>query len=375
MASIVNRLTTLVDSNDHYKNELEKCIAAADWTPPYADTPISNLDEFHDYLNRLLVATPSDTTFSDMFHGLYFIISQRGNKFQNDPQFGAFKMWLVLYAEVSGAFYNTAQSANSLNSFLEDPAYRIENFLIPPGGFNNWNSFFSRHVKSGKRPIGTKTLAYENSSAGLAPNPKEDPDEIHKNMCDDKVITVPADSVFEGSWKISDKDKIKVSKGNHHSIKKLLNHSEYAHRFKNGIFTHSYLTVLTYHRYHVPVRGTVLEAKTFSGDVYADVSKDADGHLGASDRTGYQFKQERGFFVIDSPIGLVAMLPIGMDIISSCNFTVDVGDYVNKGDEFGNFLFGGSDMIMLFERDDIDIHVTEKGKLYKLGQVFGKVNS
>ena len=77
--------------------------------------------------------------------------------------------------------------------------------------------------------------------------------------------------------------------------------------------------------------------------------------------------------VMDSPVGLVACLPIGMDVISSCNFSVDVGDYLNKGDEFGNFLFGRSDMIMLFERNDIDIKVTEIGKLYKLGQVFGKV--
>ncbi len=52
---------------------------------------------------------------------------------------------------------------------------------------------------------------------------------------------------------------------------------------------------------------------------------------------------------------------------------VDVGDYLNKGDEFGYFLFGGSDMIMLFEcgGDDIDIHLPETGKFYKLGQVFG----
>ena len=75
--------------------------------------------------------------------------------------------------------------------------------------------------------------------------------------------------------------------------------------------------------------------------------------------------------VLDSPVGLVACLPIGMDVISSVNFSVDEGDYLNKGDEFGNFLFGGSDMIMLFERDDIDIKVTEVNKLYKLGQVFG----
>ncbi len=42
-----------------------------------------------------------------------------------------------------------------------------------------------------------------------------------------------------------------------------------------------------------------------------------------------------------------------MDVISSCNFSVDEGDYLNKGDDFGHYLFGGSDMIMLFEQNDI----------------------
>jgi hypothetical protein len=68
-------------------------------------------------------------------------------------------------------------------------------------------------------------LAYENASTGLAPNPKEDPDEIHQNMCDDDVITVPADSVYRGAWGISDADTVSVSKGNTYSIDELVKHS------------------------------------------------------------------------------------------------------------------------------------------------------
>ncbi len=373
MTSIVLRLKNIIDKNEAYKIELEKCIKDANWTPPYRETPFSNLDDFYEYLDKMLVTTPVEATFSDLFHGLYFIISQRGNKFQKDPKFADFKNWMIIYAQQYGAFLNSPQSANDLKSFIDDKGFVIENFVVPPGGFNNFNTFFCRHIKPGKRPIGAKTLAYENAPTGLAPNPKEDPNEIHKNMADDKVITVPADSVYRGSWKISEKNTITVSKGNIYKIDTLLKHSKYADRFKNGIFTHSYLTVLTYHRYHTPVRGTILEKKVLSGDVFANCIRDNQGHLAATDGTDYQFTQERGLLVMDSPVGLVACLPIGMDVISSCNFSVDEGDYLNKGDEFGNFLFGGSDMIMLFERDDIDIQVTEIGKLYKLGQVFGKV--
>ncbi|MFH1654440.1 MAG: phosphatidylserine decarboxylase [Pseudomonadota bacterium] len=372
MTSIVLRLKKMIDAKEKFKIELEKCITDANWTPPYRDTALSNLDDFYEYLDKMLVTTPVDSTFSDLFHGLYFIVSQRDNKFQNDPNFAEFKNWMILYTQQYGAFLNSPQSANDLQSFIDDKGFVIENFTVPPGGFNNFNTFFCRYIRPGKRPIGTKTFPYENASTGLAPNPKEDRNEIHKNMADDNVITVPADSVYRGSWKISETDTITVSKGNTYNIDTLLQHSRYADRFKNGIFTHSYLTVLTYHRYHTPVRGTVLETKVISGDVYASVTRDDQGHLGASDGTGYQFTQERGLLVMDSPVGLVACLPIGMDVISSCNLSVDEGDYLNKGDEFGNFLFGGSDMIMLFERDDIDIQLTEIGKLHKLGQVFGK---
>jgi len=371
IGSIVLRLKNLIDSNETFKIELEKCITEAKWVPPYSKTPIANLDDFYDYMDRFMVTTPADSTFSNLFHGLYYIISQRGNKFQLDPAYAEFKNWMILFAQQYGAFLNSPQSANDLQSFLDDKGFVIDNFIIPPGGFNNFNTFFCRNIKPGKRPIGTKTLPLVNSPDGLAPNPKEDPNEIHKNMCDDNVITVPADSVFKGSWRIDEQDEVTISKGNTYSINTLLKDTKYADRFKNGIFTHSYLTVLTYHRYHTPVRGTILETKALSGDVFANVLIDKKGDLGATDYTDYQFNQERGLLVLDSPVGLVACLPIGMDVISSVNFSVDEGDYLNKGDEFGNFLFGGSDMIMLFERDDIDIKVTEVNKLYKLGQVFG----
>jgi phosphatidylserine decarboxylase len=46
---------------------------------------------------------------------------------------------------------------------------------------------------------------------------------------------------------------------------------------------------------------------------------------------------------------VVAIIPIGMAQVSSVNMTAVVGSYLNKGDEFGYFLFGGSDIIVFFE--------------------------
>ena len=72
--------------------------------------------------------------------------------------------------------------------------------------------------------------------------------------------------------------------------------------------------------------------------------------LNALDGTGYQFVQTRGLVVIDSPIGLVACLPMGMAQVSSVVLTAEVGTVLHKGEELGYFQFGGSDFVMVFER-------------------------
>jgi phosphatidylserine decarboxylase len=48
-------------------------------------------------------------------------------------------------------------------------------------------------------------------------------------------------------------------------------------------------------------------------------------------------------------VGLVAVVPVGMAQISSTFLTVTEGQQVEKGQEFGYFQFGGSDIILLFQ--------------------------
>lgn len=377
------------------------------WTPPNWQGTFKTLDDFYRFLDTFASSTPADETFGDMFHGLYFVVSQQDCTLQKDDKYRAFQEWMALFVDHYGSYLNMAASANNLSSFLDDPRFAMEQFQIPPGGFNSFNTFFCRYLKPGQRPIGTETWPYSLPTATAPPQPLPplpplptlptlltmkplppfNSDEVHQRMTDDGVITVPADSVFQICLPIDDNSEITVSKGNSYRIPQLLKDSKYANRFKDGVFTHSYLTPYTYHRYHTPVRGTVLEVNAISEQVYANVTLNKDGHLSAGDATGYQFKQDRGLVVIESPIGLVALVPIGMDFISSCNISVDEGDYLNKGDEFGYFLFGGSDMIMLFEKDVCSKfgggaeafvkHITERFQpdyLYQLGQVFADSN-
>ncbi len=73
-------------------------------------------------------------------------------------------------------------------------------------------------------------------------------------------------------------------------------------------------------------------------------------------------------FLIDSPVGLVAVLPIGMAQVSSVNLTAEVGVTLAKGEEFGYFTFGSSDIIVIFDADSRIKITAEIGTHYKQGQ-------
>ena len=171
-------------------------------------------------------------------------------------------------------------------------------------------------------------------------------------MFDDSVIVSPADATFKAKFHIDTNSRVTIKYTHTYDIEKLLEGSQYQERFRNGLFVHSFLGPNDYHRFHAPVRGTVLESRAVQERVYLDVII-KNGEFDAPDNAedGYEFCQTRGILILDSPVGLVAVIPIGMAQVSSVNMPAVEGAYLNKGDEFGYFLFGGSDIILLFEAD------------------------
>eukprot|EP00210_Caulerpa_lentillifera_P007544 g7207.t1 len=265
--------------------------------------------------------------------------------------------WIVHFMESWGMYLNTIESAKYIQTFKEDPTLEWNDYMKPPSGYLTFNQFFARHVKPGKRPI-----------AG---------------MNDPRVIVSPADSMLIGSWEISENSDIHVEKvldlkGLKWSIEELLTDSPYSGAFKGGIFSHSFLNVGDYHRFHSPIEGKVLEAKIIKGQIYCDITvvEKMDGErkvhvLEANDETGFQFTQMRGLVIIDSPFGLVACLPIGMSIVSSIVLTVEEGIRLRKGEELGYFQAGGSDFILVFQKKSNVTLSWEKGVKCKQGEHIG----
>ncbi|CAG8726318.1 2471_t:CDS:1, partial [Cetraspora pellucida] len=148
--------------------------------------------------------------------------------------------------------------------------------------------------------------------------------------------------------------------------------------FSNGKFMHSILSPCDYHRVHAPVNGKVLQAKVIPGLAYLDViaQNSSDGKRRIIPiremvyfPPRYQFSQTRGLIVIDSPIGKVAVLAVGMGKVSSVVLSVNEEDEVKKGDEISYFQFGGSDVVFVFENKSQVAVVAEEGKLYRMGEL------
>lgn len=321
--------------------------------------------------------------------------------------------WLRDFAIEWGAFLDTPESTQYLESFKYAPEYSWQEFKKAPEEYESFNAFFARQFKdiNEQRPVAEEV--------------------------DDSVIVFPAESTFVGQWAVSTPvgeplpaPPSIVVKHIEWSINELLQDSEYANDFAGGLFCHSFLNTYDYHRQHTPVAGKVLEAKFIPGQVYLQVDLEEQQktefndtavngdlartiipqrYLDANDPTGYQFVQCRGLIVLESRIGKVAILPMGMAQVSSVVFVkpeseghepivltpdekqgldyqaqVDlvndkissalVGKHLNKGEMFSYFQFGGSDCVMVFERK-ANVDITAKvGVHYPIRSQYGRSN-
>ena len=351
MHAIVEKLVALIEEHG-WREDFQLAIRNAQAQNVASIEKIQTVEDYLNYINDLVTWTPKEQGDSqhiyDKIVEFYFFLDQPPVKSLQSPvtpghreeKLTPLSKWIVEYATAWGLYLDTLQSAKEVEAFRTDPLFNWDEYMPPTSsGYLTFNEFFSRHVKPGMRPI-----------AGL---------------CDDRILVSPADSTFVGWWQISEKSQIYVEQTKldikifQWSIHQLLEGGAYGDRFRGGIFTHSFLNTNDYHRWHAPVRGNILEARVIQGQAYLDVNVKRgkvaphgkeDNVLNAQDGTGYHFVQTRGLIVIDSPIGLVACLPMGMAQVSSVVITAEVGQTLHKGEELGYFQFGGSDFVMVFER-------------------------
>ncbi|MDF9714671.1 MULTISPECIES: phosphatidylserine decarboxylase [unclassified Nocardioides] len=307
------------------------------------------------------VGAPHEQYSKEVAHRLahfYWLLDQPADDDDSDTVGGshaAFRDWMTRFAREWGAFLDTPESFSDevLGSFRENgEEYAVEDSLMPdgrpnsPSGWLTFNQFFARELNPGLRPL-----------AGPG---------------DNRVVTCPGDCSYVATYAVGDDSAIPATRvkqtHTYGNLRQLLEGSAYADAFAGGTFVHYVLPPPAYHRYHLPVSGRVLESYVVPGRVYAQVEL-TDGELLSLDdaETGYEFSQTRGVVVLDtadSPdgdVGLVAIVPVGMSHVALVNLTTTEGRLVTKGEEFGFFQFGGSDLILLFQSGvDLDVDTGEE---------------
>lgn len=336
--AVVQQLIQLLGSDP----ELEQLLVSAIRSSGRFDEPA--LESFYTLIHRMQTTIPNPHSWLPMNLEFYYVLGRaKNNQLFEHPRFST---WLHDYTGSLGQWMNTRDSLQNLAAFNDDPLYAVADSIRPDNGWSSYNDFFSRRLKPGERPISAAT--------------------------DDTVIVAAADSSFCGCHRILS-DSTVIAKGLTWSISELLDGSPYADAFGDGFYGHSFLAPHNYHRFHAPTAGRLLEVRTVMGRVAMEVHEQDDGNLSVSrSAIGYQFRQERGIAILETAIGLVGVIPIGMGIVSSVTFTAAQNCKIGKGDELGYFSFGGSDVVLLFQRDATVDWQVSLGDFRQQGQVIAR---
>jgi phosphatidylserine decarboxylase len=164
-------------------------------------------------------------------------------------------------------------------------------------------------------------------------------------------------------------------KGSKFSIESLLGKEDLAQRFRNGSMAIFRLAPQDYHRFHFPVEGTITYHATIEG-TYFTVNP-----MAVRTTVDVFTENARTVTILESPqYGQVAYVCIGAMMVGSIVLTSHLGQTVQRMQEHGYFKFGGSTIILLFEKDRIqfDTDLVENSKtcletLVRVGNSLGCV--
>ena len=353
-------LIDIVDSNPEIESLLLASIEQAKKVNPDKQTnPAQTLEEYYQFVSWTENVMPWQFLEVDYANSLYDRIDQslcyfffindqpldeldEKGYFNNSLQYHEpYKSWLTSFNKTYGEFMDSEESWNSdyYEIALSDGIFGLQNdWYESPSNWKTFNQFFARHLKSPEqRPI-------------------SGPD-------DQNIVVSPADAQPQGVWEIDstsmiiEKEGIAIKSGTLYDVENLIGESsEYEKLFTNGTFTHSFLDVGDYHRYHFPLSGVVKEIRIIPGESvsggYTTWDPENKRYKFDASSVAWQAIETRGCVILETEEhGLVALLPIGMWPVSSVNFedNLQVGSKVSKGDMLGYFLFGGSDFITIFQ--------------------------
>ncbi|KAJ8488862.1 hypothetical protein ONZ45_g13809 [Pleurotus djamor] len=223
-----------------------------------------------------------------------------------------------------GLKYDNPVSAADIPGFIEFHNLNVDEILDPLDSFKTFNQFFYRKLKASARPV-------------------EQPENPNR-------LVSAADCRFMAFETVSKATRLWI-KGREFSVARLLGdaYKDQVDKYTGGALVIFRLAPQDYHRFHSPVDGKIGPMTFIDGEYYT-VNPQAI-------RTALDVYGENVWKIIpiDSPqFGRVMAVCIGAMMVGSIQTTVNEGDEVKRGQEFGYFAFGGSTIVIIFKRGMVE---------------------
>ena len=225
-----------------------------------------------------------------------------------------------------GVKFNSPSSKKYIGPFvilnridLEDSALKIEEFT-------SFNEFFGRKFKPGARKL-------DSLKEEVAVSPTDS-----KALCFDTVNS----------------SRELYIKGTKFTIENLLQDGEIAPKFIDGSIMVCRLSPKDYHRFHAPVSGKIVGIKQIHGTLHSTMPMAVRFSQLISSKVDVYVENARTIIYIESShFGLVGLVVIGSLLLGSIELSHRSGN-IKRMDDLGHFQFGGSTVLLLFERGKIE---------------------
>lgn len=220
-----------------------------------------------------------------------------------------FPLFSALYGKIQKLPYSKKKIAPFVHRYKINPAEfdkRIDQFT-------SFNDFFTRKLVPSARPIA------------------------------DSQLVLPADARYHI---LSDLSQAQfLIKGKAFDLAEFLGCSTLAEKYEGGSMVIARLCPLDYHRFHFPCSGIPGEPKVINGYLYSvnPIALRENWRILAENRRVLTLMETES-------MGTVAMVEVGATCVGEIFQTFISKKRVVKGEEKGYFSFGGSAMVLLFEK-------------------------
>lgn len=270
-------------------------------------------------------------------HELYFIDRKTGDKIREKVPGEKWLRWLYhnpagrlglealvkkkILSSCYGWFMDSMESRKKIGPFIDALGIDMSEAVRPVRDYNSFNDFFIRELRPEARPVDLRREA----------------------------VVSPADGrvmAFEGFKGLD----TFFAKGQEFSLREFLQNQMLAEKYEGGTLMVIRLAPVDYHRFHFPAEGRPTLSRLINGSYYS-VSPHA-----VKDMLKVYWENKREYCELRTEVaGDILLCEVGATMVGSIRQVYDPEQRVGKGQQKGWFKFGGSTVVMLFEKDKVRV--------------------